>query len=154
MINQWKLKSEIADSVDCFVNPCHTENFNALYALLPNFYSVNMQHPSWKHVFSECKTVWILIRWVLMKPADPDQMASDEASWSGSTMFSKSDKFRLSRTIISGRQLLINSSTFQYPADVKTILLGRKFHLHYVQLSSWLDPLWLKNKKTIEGQSM
>ena len=44
---------------------CYTED-------LPNFYPVYLQHCSCKHVFSEWKTVWILIRWLHQKPADLD----------------------------------------------------------------------------------
>ena len=31
-----------------------------------------MKHSNYKHIFSEWKTVWILIRWLHQKPADLD----------------------------------------------------------------------------------
>ena len=44
-----------------------------LHKLLHNFYPVNLQHFSFKHVFStRVETVWILIRWLHQKPSDLD----------------------------------------------------------------------------------
>ena len=55
---------------------------NIFYAVtLPNCYTVNLQHSSCKHIFP--------IR--VENSVDPVQMASSEASLSGSTVFSKKE---------------------------------------------------------------
>ena len=54
----------------------------------PIFYPCHQQHSNYKHVFS--------IR--VENTDDPDQMASSEASWSGSTVFSKKDKSWFSKS--------------------------------------------------------
>ena len=73
------------------LNPWHAEYFfiphsSAIFILLTWNFS------SWKHGMyfqSEWKTV------------DPDQMASSEASWSGSAVFTNQDKSGLSRTRVN-----------------------------------------------------
>ena len=65
--------------LSCWIYLCTT--------LLPNFCPVNLQHCSYKYVFSIS----------VENSVDPDQLASEEASWSGFTVFSKSDKSRFSR---------------------------------------------------------
>ena len=69
----------------------HNFEYPLYSTLVPNFYPVNLQHSSWKHVFS--------IR--VENKVDLDQMASSEASWSGSTVFSKRDKSGISRTRVN-----------------------------------------------------
>ena len=67
---------------------------NILYTcttLLPNFYPVYLHHSSCKHVFSSR----------VENGVDPVQMASLEASWVGSTVFTKRDKPFFSRTSIN-----------------------------------------------------
>ena len=54
-------------------------------ALLTHFYPVNQQHSSCKHGF----LIWV------ENSVDPDQLASSEVSWSGSAVFSKTDKSEL-----------------------------------------------------------
>ena len=50
-------------------------------------YPVNLQHSSCKHVFSiKSKTVWILISWLLMKPADLDLHCFLKRIYSGSAV--------------------------------------------------------------------
>ena len=41
------------------------------------------------------------ISFLVLNSVDPDQMASSEASWSGSTVFSKEDKSKFSRTRVN-----------------------------------------------------
>ena len=67
--------------------------------LLPEFYPVNLQHSSCKNVFS--------IR--IENNVDPDQMASSEAIWSGSTVFPSRDKSWFSRLRV--KMMLDNSKT-------------------------------------------
>ena len=64
--------------LDC-INTCHAEYFWVLTTLLSNFYSVSLQHSSCKRVYSFRGE----------NSEDPDQMASLEASWSGSCVFKK-----------------------------------------------------------------
>ena len=60
-------------------------------ALLPKFYPVKLLHSSCKNVFTIRET----------NSADPDQLASSEASLSGYTLSSKKDKSRFSRTRVN-----------------------------------------------------
>ena len=58
------------------INPCHTE-----YIAMPtsNFQPIRLLDPDCKYKF---------IYWIA-NSADPDQLASAEANWSGSTLFEK-----------------------------------------------------------------
>ena len=58
-----------------------------MFYTFPQPLSFNLQHSSHKHVFSRVES-----------SVDPDQMALSEPSRSGSTVFSKKDKSRFSRT--------------------------------------------------------
>ena len=40
--------------------------------LFLNFHTINLQHSSHEHIFTEWKTVWFLTRWLHQKPADLD----------------------------------------------------------------------------------
>ena len=75
--------------------------------LLLCFYPVNLQFFSWKHVFSIG----------VENSVDPDQMASSEGIWSGSTVFSKKDKSRFSRT----RDKFNPFYSDEYPINIDTI---------------------------------
>ena len=75
-------------------NPCYAEYFYVLHSS-PIFILLTCSIPRISIYFqSQWKTV------------DPDQMASSEASWSGSRMFSKKDKSRFRRTRIKLKSFL------------------------------------------------
>ena len=78
----WTVLIRMSQPLSCWIFLCTT--------LLPNFYPVNLQHSSCKHVFS----IWV------ENSVDPCQMASWENSWSGCAMFSKQDKSGFSRTSV------------------------------------------------------
>ena len=71
------------------LTPCHAE-YLLCTTLLPNFYPVNLQCSSNQQEFSRIEN-----------SVGPNQIASLEASWSGSNVFSITNKSRFSRTRVN-----------------------------------------------------
>ena len=96
IVQLWSLQIVIVrstywlDDLQIHINPKHAEKI-FMYYTPPLFYLLNWQHSSYMHVFS--------IR--VENSVDPDQVASSEASWSGSTVFSQKDKSGFSRIRIN-----------------------------------------------------
>ena len=73
-----------------------------MYYTPPHYYPVNCS--SYKHVFTSR----------MENNVDSDQLASLEASWSGSTVFSKMDKSRFSRNRVHMGKKITGSSNIPY----------------------------------------
>ena len=89
--------------------------------------------------------------------ADPDQLASLEANWSGSTLFAKQGISGFSRTRVNGEQVYSHSPSYPkdsvWPAWANSVAQIKQAHLdlHYLPFSQHFVLLFSFNCETNES---
>ena len=81
---------------------------------------------------------WYKFTYLMANSADPDQLASSEANWSGSTLFVKTGYIRLSRTRVKFKGKWYISDFFKSSEN--------DTYLNYLKKKSLIFPYFLRTK--------
>ena len=85
----------------------------------------------------------------MVNSADPDQLASSEANWSGSTLFAKQDISRFSRTRVKNNKHHFQGKNFFFFFFFIWVL--RPFQEYFIYIKLMVHQRWAKTREHVEN---